>query len=106
MGLGHGRLHVDEDALESWVDWAKRTTHEAEEILQSFGIETWDTTVKRRKWRWAQKIRSADVDAWAFLAATWTPEFGLKSYRHKGRPKIRWSDDMSDLLTSHGHIGD
>jgi len=106
MVLGHGRRQDDEGALESWVDWVRRTTHEAEEILQSFGVETWDVTVKRRKWRWARRIGSSDMDAWAFLAATWAPEFEPKSCRHQGRPKIRWADDISQFLISLGHVGE
>ena len=103
MVLGHRRRYVSDGTLETWIAWVRRTTHEAEALLSSFNIENWDVGYKRRKWRWAQKIATTESDTWAYAGAMWEPELNHKTCRQIGRPKLRWSDDITELLRSNGH---
>eukprot|EP00973_Karenia_brevis_P026169 3610686-Karenia_brevis.AAC.1 len=40
----------DEEALESYVDWIQRVTHEAEEAMSAAGVPDWVEESRRRKW--------------------------------------------------------
>ena len=43
-------------ALEPWPKYIKRATRIAEQRLAALDIETWTTTLLRRKWRWASRV--------------------------------------------------
>ena len=58
----------EDDTAEPWQDWIRRSTHEAEEHLKTIGMEDWVSSQRRRKWRWAQRIATANSEKWTFRA--------------------------------------
>ena len=76
--------------------------HEAEEHLRIIGVEDWVSTQRRRKWRWAQRITTDSSEKWTFRAMMWQPAFDsrFKARRQQARPCKRWTDDISNYLTS------
>ena len=90
------------ESLEPWVDWIKRTTHQVEHHLQKLHVECWVAQVRRKRWKWAQRVSSLCADRWAKVAAQWKPELhfdGLqcRARRRQARPKHRWDDDLNVL---------
>eukprot|EP00973_Karenia_brevis_P004692 644076-Karenia_brevis.AAC.1 len=63
-----------ESELESWVEWLKRTTTEAEQHLAKNQIDDWITAWRRRVWRWASRVACLSVERWAYKALNWHPE--------------------------------
>ena len=45
--------------LEPWVDWIRRSTHEAERRMKELKLEDWVSLHRRRKWRWARKVATS-----------------------------------------------
>ena len=70
MILGSGRRTATSengsDELEPWVDWVRRTTHEAEARLKKLNFDDWVTVHQRVKIEWAQKLATEDRHTWAF----------------------------------------
>ena len=90
-----------EPTLEPWVDWIRRSTHEAEEKLKKLKLEDWVTLHRRRKWRWAQKVATNTEDSWNMLALTWDPGHHMRAtayQRRVGRPNARWADDIRQYV--------
>ena len=103
MILGHGRrkLGPDDDELEPWVDWLKRTTREAEKKLKEIGVETWTVTYRRRKWKWASHVANMSAGRPAYATAAWNAEFTSEKGRQVGHPSTRWSDSITHILELH-----
>ena len=47
----------EENALEPWVDWIKRVTHNVEDTLERLKIRTWNEQARKRKWRFAAELQ-------------------------------------------------
>ena len=58
----------DGETTETWLEWMRRCTHEAEDQMKTLGIEDWITEHRRRKWRWAQKVATEQLDKWSVKA--------------------------------------
>ena len=91
----------EDDTTEPWQDWLRRCTHEAEDHLKKLGAEDWVSMQRRRKWRWAQRV-ATDNDKWTWKALLWEPVLDrrFQARRQQGRPRKRWTDDITDYLTS------
>ena len=91
----------DGETTETWVEWMRRCTHEAEDQMKTLGIEDWITEHRRHKWRWAQKVATEQLDKWSVKALLWDPtaDSRHKATRRRGRPVKRWDDD----ITKHIH---
>ena len=61
-------IHEQED-LEPWVEWIKRTTHAVEGHMQKLHIECWTRQVRRRQWKWAHRVTGFSDNRWAKIAA-------------------------------------
>ena len=77
-----------EAELESWVEWVKRTTVEAESLYKEFGGMDWVREQRRRKWQWAGHIARRTDERWTRRVLDWEP-WGV---RKRGRPCARWTD--------------
>ena len=108
--LGRGRKSTktrddDEDESESWVEWVRRVTHEAQDKMDLFAIPCWVEDVRRRKFRWAGHIVRRTDGRWTCGVLSWMPQ----GSRKRGRPHQRWTDSLcaffKSLLgdTSHGN---
>ena len=75
MVLGHGRRVEDAECVETWVEWFKRTAHEAEKRMKELNIETWTVSYRRYKYCFASRIAQAGIVMWTQIAAMWEPEF-------------------------------
>ena len=83
--------------LEPWVDWIRRSTHEAERRMKELKLEDWVSLHRRRKWRWARKVATSQGSNWSVRALTWEPGHRMPTAnytRRVGRPKLRWADDI------------
>ena len=94
----------DDDDLEPWMDWIKRTTHDVEAHMNKLHIDCWTSQARRKKWRWAQRVIGFTADRWAIIAAKWEPELHMdgqvsRARRRQSRPKLRWSDDITSFLS-------
>jgi len=97
--FGSGRRAKNGHEIETWVDWIKRTTSEIESKMRRINIEDWIAVSRRRKYRWAARVASLDESRWAKKAAHWAPHEQRSTYkttfRRRGRPAARWSDDLN-----------
>ena len=83
--------------LEPWVDWIRRTTHEAERRMRELKLDDWVSLHRKRKWRWAKKVASSHIPNWCIRVLKWQPGHRVVSSnysRRVGRPKLRWTDDI------------
>ena len=94
--------HVE---LESWVDWIRRVTHDAEATLKQLKIKTWVEQARTRKWRWASNVLCTHGgDRWAFVALHWDPRIHYdaprpSARRRTGGRKRRWYDEIKKFWT-------
>jgi hypothetical protein len=86
---------------ECWVDYIKRATHRAENIMIKYGSEDWVTLQRRRKWRFAGRVAQISDERWSRRLLAWRPDFGRG--RSRGRPLTRWSDDIKNLAGEGWH---
>ena len=89
------RRRVANAISEPWDTWIKRTTGEAERVLDQMGIQDWVTIQRQRKWRWAAKV-AGEQWKWGYKALIWDPSLSLDAsfHRRQARPKTRWADDI------------
>ena len=89
---------ADDTALEPWVDWVRRCTHEAERHLSRLGIQDWNTIQQQRKALSAGKVLS-ETHKWSHHALRWDPQTTHPdAHRRQGRPKTRWEDDIKQRI--------
>ena len=93
----------DEDDMEPWPDFIKRTTRIAEETINKFAIEEWTVLLYNRNWRWASRIAYQSQSRWSHLATQWEPEIHDKRCkgRRQARPRKRWDDELKHFLISN-----
>ena len=91
------RKKLEDDSLEPWVDWIKRATHFAEDMLAESGGESWVLAQRRRKWRWAGRVARLDDNRWTKQTLLWEPPAGE---RRVGRPNRRWADAFASFFDS------
>ena len=84
-----------EDVLESWVDWIRRVTHEAEDLLHKVGGKDWVAEQCRRKWSWAGHVARCTDGKWSTMLLEWCPT----GARTAGRPCTRWSDCILEFVS-------
>ena len=89
---------------ESWVEWVKRTTRTAEQVLGK--SNDWCSSWRRRVWRFAYRVATADSRRWTWKAARWMPENDTCARRAPHGPKKRWTDDIISYLKSNGTEAD
>ena len=87
MGRSRHRAQDGQD-VESWVDWLKRVTNEAKEIMKAHRVPDWLKLVQQRQEKWKNRLESLEVENWAKQVYEWMP-IGC---RRKGRPLKRWED--------------
>ena len=91
-GESEGKEKLQE---ETWLEWMRRCTHNAEEHLKKASIEDWVMAQRRRKWRLAGHTARREDHRWSETMLGWQP---LCSFRGQGRPCKRWTDDMDSFL--------
>jgi len=84
----------EEEVMESWVDWMRRTTGEAEAAMKAVGVTDWVAEQRRRKWRWAGHVLRRTDGRWTRKVLDWRPD----GVRRQGRPVTRWTDSLANYL--------
>ena len=92
----------DDEHTESWPDFIRRCTHEAEALLRKLKIVDWITQHKRRKWHLARDVMTRDKHKWSYQAISWQPTLQpeLNARRTQSRPRKRWADDIMHFLVT------
>jgi hypothetical protein len=80
--------------VEPWVEWMKRTTHEALDAIAKVGIPEWTEVQCRRAWRCAGHVMRRDDGRWTCRVLDWTPE----GNRRRGHPSTRWIDAVNGFF--------
>ena len=80
--------------LESWVDWIKRVTHEADAAMRKAEVPDWIEEVRRRAWKWAGHVARRTDGRWTRKVLGWKPE----GVRRPWRPMRRWTDGIDELV--------
>ena len=99
VGTNDEEEHDEDECMESWVAWIRRTTRDVEEYFQNMGGEDWVIEQKRRKWKWAGHTARRCDGRWSRALLDWIPD----GRRTKGRPITRWCDPLTKLFKA-GHL--
>ena len=83
-----GRISTASGEVETWVEWVKRATPVARNMLQKFKIPSWSEEVTSRYTKWRNKLATMSIQRWARRALDWEPD----GYRARGKPLVRWAD--------------
>jgi hypothetical protein len=78
----------ENDILEPWVDYLKRSARECDNIRNKAGMSDWVLEQRRRMWTWAARCVQADDSRWSNRVLFYWP-IGVK---RPGRPKQQWED--------------
>ena len=107
MILGSGRRAntTTPDGVDTWVEWVRRTTREAETCLQELQLDDWITTHRRQKLEWARRLAVEKNRTWASRVLDWDPD-PFKYKRLHARPRRRWLDDIAECPERNGIISD
>ena len=92
-----------EEELESWADWLKRTTSEAEAAMRKVGVDDWVTLLRKGKWFWASRVSHHSSMRWTARVLYWQPAEGLRSVGH---PLLRWLDPIQRYAASLSDLPD
>ena len=91
------------DHREPWIDYVRRSTHRAEQLMTRHGIEPWTTIQRRLVWRLAATVANHPSTRWTHQVSLWHPVFDTcrTAHRTRGRQRKRWSDDITPQLRQH-----
>eukprot|EP00973_Karenia_brevis_P085871 11910568-Karenia_brevis.AAC.1 len=90
----HGaRKRVDEPWQEYWT----RATHTIEDFAASCGSTPWEVAQRKKKWQFARRVATDDVNKWSFRLLLWRPWFRVAAKRDVGRPQTRWDDSIRQV---------
>jgi len=90
----------DENLLEAWPTFLKRTAEKTDEQLEKAGLTEWNVQCRARKWKWAQQLFEQEYGKWSQVATLWQPQLhtARQTERKKARPKRRWAQDLDDFV--------
>jgi len=97
----------DEQNLEPWPEFLKRTAKMVDAQLQNTRLDDWCTLWRKRQWRWAGKLIQQSHHKWSFKALFWEPVVDCTNgcRRSRARPRKRWDEDIKSFLHSQGKDG-
>eukprot|EP00973_Karenia_brevis_P083030 11510706-Karenia_brevis.AAC.1 len=85
------RRRVD-GTLEEWKDYMQRTSHQIQQMSDTYGLRDWVSQHRKRKWQFAGRTVRTTDDRWCKVLLQWLPDGG--SGRRQGRPQTKWSNDI------------
>jgi len=93
----------DEEVLEPWAEWIRRTTHKVEELARKVNVQSWVVMARGAKWKLARRIVNQHADRWSHIILTWDPELSFdghysRAHRKQSRPNMRWIDDIHRFM--------
>ena len=79
---------------EDWEDAGRRCKHRLQSALSQPSVSDWLQVIDRMQWRLAHKAFRDEL-SWPKTVMKWIPLAGKRS---RGRPKIRWTDNINRYL--------
>ena len=64
-------------------------------------METWVTSYRRKKWKWANHVANLSVGRPARATAEWRADLSSKKGRLAAHPMSRWADRLDQILQMH-----
>ena len=94
-----GQEENENELLEPWQDFLRRTTRLIERLASAAGLEEWSVTWRRRQWKWADNLISSQTHKWSYKTNIWRPDHhgNVRGFRSQGRPNKRWEDDIENF---------
>ena len=88
---------------ESWVEYIRRATRRAEDLVHRHGIQCWITTQRQSMWKYALRVVNHPPLRWTLLALRWHPGANAprQGHRNHGGQHKRWDDDLRTFLHAH-----
>ena len=91
--VGTRRL-VQDDGLETYLEWIVRATSIAEDVMHEFAVPDWTEEVHRRKFQWAGQVARYTDGRWTRDVLLWS----VTGARKRGRPVTRWTDSLNKFF--------
>ena len=82
---------------ESWIEFIKRGTSEAESRMMSSNYACWILAHRRQKWRFVAKAVQTTDGRWSKRLLDWQPHFRCWHDRSVGHPHLRWGDSFAKI---------
>lgn len=82
------------DQVQGYVEWIKKATHIAVQKCEEGEVTDWVEAQKKRKWTWAGHCARRTDGRWTSKMLN----FQLDVPRRRGRPCLRWSDEILQFL--------
>ena len=88
---------------EAWLDWIRRATHQARQLLQDAGVRDWVFAHARKKWLWAGHAMRRPASTWVWSVTSWrdhewdrmSDEMGGSRMRRPSRRRwMRWEEPL------------
>ena len=93
--MGSGRKYINEEGrVEDYVEWVQRATRDVERLMAKYCISDWISLQRKWMWQWAGKVARATDGRWSHEMLHWE----LSGSRRVGRPRARWTDELSYFL--------
>ena len=89
------------DHVESFVTWITFTTSTIKGYVGRGNLIDWVSEQKKRKWKWAGHCARRNDNRWTKRLL----DFQISAPRARGRPRLRWDDDIVRFLQFEGMIG-
>ena len=89
-----------EEELEDWTEYIKRSTREDDETMLTNNIPNQVEAQKKLKWRQAMRVAVQNQEKWTPRAAEWNPWLiiSTRTRRKAGRPAKRCEDDLNEFV--------
>ena len=89
----------EDDLLEPWSEWLKRTTEQVEALNSKLKIDDWVVTQRRHKFTWTGHLLRRFDGRWTTKLFHWDPS--SNGWRRQERPNKRWVDALDDFFKNN-----
>ena len=102
--LSAGSHSSEDQELEPWPEFLRRTAMMADAQLQKCNLSDWCTLWRQRQWRWAGNLVQRSRHKWSYRALLWEPLVDCSGggWRARARPRKRWDDDFKEVIQRQG----
>ena len=89
----------DDTTIGDFSTWIRGTTHQLQDRMGNRQVTDWMQEQLKRKWKWAKDCARRTHNRWTTKLLNLT----LEQNRPRGRPCLRWSDDIQKCCEVQGH---
>ena len=83
---------------EDWECTMHRMKIRVQRALEMHAISNWSRRIMSARWKYALHVNFTDKSSWTKIICDWNPIEhpieGLSASRSRGRPRVRWDDDL------------